>query len=188
LNLNASRPGGIEPSPVRFHSLPRCAGLLLVALIPTLLTAVQPLVIDDPTYYDFARHLRFDPFDPYGNGRMGTLVPPVLPYWGAATMLLVGNSIPLAKLALYPFAAVLTFGIDVLARRFARGRENLVVAVAVLSPWVLPAFNYMLDVPAYGLGVAALALFVTGCDRRARSLIVPFRGLKPSPSGEGKGR
>jgi hypothetical protein len=157
---------------LRFLFTDRRVGLLLLALIPTLLTAVQPLTIDDVAYYDYASAFRHAPLDPYGDDRMSALLaPPVLPYWGAATMVVVGNSVPLVKLALYPFAVLLTFGVAALARRFAAGPESLVLPLTVLSPWVLPGFNYMLDVPAYGIGVAALAMFISGCDRRKRSLV-----------------
>jgi 4-amino-4-deoxy-L-arabinose transferase-like glycosyltransferase len=153
-------------------SVPLGIGLLIVALVPAVLNAVQPLVVDDPVYYDFTRHLLQHPFDPYGGGRLDVLVPPVLPYWGAATMRLLGESIALVKLGLVPFVILLTVGIYALAKQFASGLENYVAAMAVLSPWVLPGFNYMLDVPAYGLGIAALALFIAGCDRRSRGLVV----------------
>jgi hypothetical protein len=159
------------PAILRFLLTDRRIGLLFLAFIPTLLTAVQPLTIDDVFYYDYASAFRHAPLDPYGDGRMGLMVPPVLPYWGAATMAVVGNSVPLVKLALYPFAALLTFGIAALARRFAAGCEPLVLTLTVFSPWVLPAFNYMLDVPAYGIGVAALTMFISGCDRRRLSLV-----------------
>jgi hypothetical protein len=153
--------------------------LLALAAVPTALNAIQPLVIDSTAYYVIAQHLLRAPLDPYGGTlqfwgsegpAMATLAPPVLPYWWALAMALLGDSVVLTKLALYPFAALLTVGLDALARRFARGTECLFLSLTLLSPWILPGFDYMLDVPALALGVSGLALFVAACDRRSISL------------------
>ena len=109
----------LDLSTLRPCSAPRSVGLLLVAVIATLATVVQPLEFDDPTYYVYAWSFLQYPLDPYGGGRMATLVPPLLPYWGAVTMWLFGESIPLVKAGLFPFAVLLTLGIDTLAKRLA---------------------------------------------------------------------
>ncbi len=42
------------------------ASLVGVALLFTLLNAPKPLIIDDPAYFYYARHIAEHPTDPYG--------------------------------------------------------------------------------------------------------------------------
>lgn len=148
---------------------------LLLAALLTLLNAAKPAVVDDTAYLLFARHLASAPADPYGftlfwytepQPAMQILLPPVLPYWLAAGMTLVGEHLFLLKLWLFPFALLLTLSVSALLKRFATGCERAGLVAFTLSPAVLPLFNFMLDVPALALGAAAVAAFVRGVDGR----------------------
>jgi hypothetical protein len=151
----------------------------LLAAVVSLLNAGKPVVVDDTAYLLFARHLAVHPLDPYGfdlfwydrpEPAMGVLLPPVLPYWLAAGVALFGERLVLLKLWVFPFAWVLCVSVRSLFRRFAPGSSGVGTAVFVLSPAVLPLFNFMLDVPALALGTAAVAVFAAGCDRERLSL------------------
>jgi hypothetical protein len=50
-----------------------------------------------------------------------------------------------------------------LLARFARGLEQPLLYLMLLSPAVLPSFNLMLDVPALALSLASLCLFIGAC-------------------------
>jgi hypothetical protein len=142
--------------------------LLLVglALAVTLLNACKPFTIDDGIYYIYAEHLAHDPLNPYqftflgDNEGMGTLVPPVLPYYWAASLHLFGDRPFGWKLALLPFALLLTFSLHGLFRRLAPGHELPLTALTMLSPVCLPCWNYMLDLPALALALTALAVYL----------------------------
>ena len=90
--------------------------------------------------------------------------PPVVPYWWAAAMA-VSDSPLVWKLWLFPFALLFTWSVWRLLRRFAPGLEVPLLCVTVLSPTFLPALNYMIDIPALGLGLAALLSFITAVER-----------------------
>jgi hypothetical protein len=141
--------------------------LLLLAAAVTLLNAAKPVVVDDAAYLAFAAHVAAHPADPYGfelywydapEPAMDILCPPVLPYWLAAGVRVVGGEPVLLKLWLFPVAWLLAWAVRDLLRRFARGAEAALPLV-VLSPAVLPTVNLMLDVPAAALGLAAVAVF-----------------------------
>ena len=150
------------------------------ALALTVANAAKPLVIDDPVYVAVARQIAGHPGDPYGFElfwydapepamRVGTL-PPVLPYWLAAAMTLLGDH-PIAwKLSLFPFAAALTGSLAFLSARFARRAAVPVVWTLALGPTLLPDFSLMLDVPATALGLLGFALCVRACERAPRAL------------------
>src|SRR5262249_36298561 len=156
----------------RLPPSPRCpplAALVSLACVFTLLNCFKPLHMDDVAYHAFASHIAEHPTDPYGfdlfwDGQVKpafqVLAPPLLPYWLAAALHLFGDRPFLWKLWLLPFAVVLVFALHTLARRFARGLERPLVAMAVLSPALLPSFNLMLDVPALALSLGAVALFL----------------------------
>ena len=83
---------------------------LLAALLLTGLNAAKPLVIDDTVYGGFAAQAVAHPTDPYGfevfwwhepEPAIGFgWVPPVLPYWLAGAMTLLGDSPVAWKLSL----------------------------------------------------------------------------------------
>jgi hypothetical protein len=151
-------------------------GLLALTLIFAGLNCLKPLHMDDGTYYWYAAHIAGHPFDPYGF-EMDTnisanhiLAPPVVLYWWALGLRLVGSNPHLWKLWMLPFGLMLAGALYALGRRFARGLEMPLVWMAVLSPAVLPAWNLMLDVPALALSLFALTLFFRACDRRSTGL------------------
>lgn len=157
----------------------------ILALVITAVNGIKPAVVDDTAYLFFARHLSQHPADPYGfdlfwnhapQPAMEILMPPVLPYWLAVGIALFGEHLFLLKLWLFPFALILCRSTAWLIARFAPGRERMGSILLALSPAVLVLFNFMLDVPALALGLAGLALFISGCDRR-RWLPVVGAGL-----------
>jgi hypothetical protein len=147
--------------------------LATLATFWTALNACRPLLIDDGAYERYSRQFAERPLDPYGFTMFWyqhplpaneVLAPPVLPAWWALSRLL-GERPVLWKLALWPWALLLCFALHGLFRRFARRHAVLFVALVVLSPAFLPSFNLMLDVPALGLALAGLALFLRAADR-----------------------
>jgi hypothetical protein len=145
--------------------------LLSVALAWTWLNAVKPLTVDDPYYHRFALHILDHPFDPYGfqlaDGRdaMHSLAPVMLSYWVAGAIRVLGDHPVLCKLSFFPLVGLLLFSLHSLARRFAPGLEKPVLAMVVVSPLFLPAWNLMLDLPTQALGLTALVLYLRGCER-----------------------
>jgi hypothetical protein len=154
---------------------------LFLALVVTLANAAKPVLVDDTAYLIFARHIAEHPLDPYGfevfwytfpDQAMTVLVPPVLPYWLACGIRLFGEHPAFLKLWLFPFVWAFAWSVNQLLRRFARGTESRILLLIVLSPAVLPAVNLMLDVPALGLGLAAVAVFIRAAERNSWWLAV----------------
>lgn len=148
--------------------------VVLAAIVLVAADAPKPLVVDDTAYVAFARQIVAHPFDPYGfeifwgqapQPAFEVLAPPLLPYWLAGSMTLLGDQPAFWKLALLPFTLALTASLWWLLRRFAPGLEAPLVWMAALSPSVLPFLNLMLDVPAAALALLALALFLAACER-----------------------
>src|SRR5262245_20267232 len=147
----------------------------------TAANALKPPVIDDTAYLALARQIAHDPFDPYGFEQFWyqrpqpaneVLAPPVLSYWLGLGMRLFDDNPVLLKLWQYPFALIFCLALHSLLRRFAKGVEAPVLVMATLSPAILSAFNFMLDVPAYALSLAAVAVFLRALDRRSVMLTV----------------
>ncbi len=146
----------------------------VLALVVTLANAAKPVVVDDTAYLAFARQVAAHPADPYGfelfwydvpDPAMDILCPPVLPYWLAAGVAVVGVEPVLLKLWLFPVAWLFAWAVRDLLRRLAPGAGAAALPLVVLSPAVLPMVNLMLDVPAAALGLAALAAFARAADR-----------------------
>jgi hypothetical protein len=139
--------------------------LILLAGLLTLLNALKPLTIDDPVYLAYATYIAEHPGDPYGFVLFGfdsahhTLAPPVVPYYWAGVLRLLGDNPLHWKLAFFPFTLLFVFSLHRLFRRFAVGLEMPLTVMLALSPAFLPAWNLMLDVPALALSLAALVLF-----------------------------
>jgi hypothetical protein len=140
--------------------------------VVTAANAVKPVLIDDTAYLTYARHIAAHPLDPYGftifwytvpEPAFEVLAPPVVPYWLALGIRLFGEHVAILKLWLFPFVWVLAWAVDDLLRRFAKGSTSFLPLI-VLSPAVLPAVNLMLDIPALGLGLAAVAVFARAGD------------------------
>jgi hypothetical protein len=153
---------------------------LALAAVITLANAIKPIVIDDTAYLAFARHIATNPFNPYGftifwdaapEPAFQVLAPPVLLYWLAIGIRLLGEHPVLLKLWLFPFLWSLTWAVNDLLRRFAGGNTRLLPLI-VLSPAVLSTVNLMLDVPALALGLTAVSLFARAADRGSWRLAV----------------
>lgn len=156
-------------------------GPTFLAAVVTLANTAKPPAVDDAAYLAFARQVAAHPPDPYGfeiywytrpEPAMGVLCPPVVPYWLGLGITVGGESPPLLKLWLFPFVWLFARSLRGLLRRFARGTEPAALPLLVLSPAVLPTVNLMLDIPAAGLGLAALVLFARACDRGSWRLAV----------------
>jgi hypothetical protein len=65
---------------------------------------------------------------------------------------------------LLPWAFLLVYAVYSLARRFAPGLECPLTILTILSPALLPAFNFMLDLPALSLGLLGIELFFRACE------------------------
>jgi hypothetical protein len=141
---------------------------LLLASIVTAYNAVKPVVIDDTAYLLYARHIAQHPLDPYGfsifwytwpEPAFEVLAPPVYLYWLAWGWQLFGDHIVWLKLWTWPWLILLAYSLRSLLRYLAAPTERWMLAVLMFSPVILPSVNLMLDVPAYALGVTALALW-----------------------------
>jgi Dolichyl-phosphate-mannose-protein mannosyltransferase len=147
--------------------------LLLLTLLLGSLNAVKPLHIDDGAYFTFARQIAAHPLDPYGfsilwyqepNHANEILAPPVVPYTWALGLRLFGDRPDACKLLLLPWVFLLVYAVYSLTHRFAAGLEIPLTILTLLSPALWPSTNFMLDVPALGLALTAIALFLRACD------------------------
>jgi hypothetical protein len=187
---------GLSSDAVSDRVRSRTAGLSW--LLPTVLTlfwtacnAAKPLHIDDATYYRFARQAFLHPTDPYGFSILyfnrplpanHVLAPPVVPYWWAAGMRLLGDEPWLWKIWFLPFAALFLFSLWDLLQAFAPRHAGWLLVGIVLGPAVFPGFNLMTDIPAQALALAAIATF-----RRAEKgtgLFFSRSGMKQASSAE----
>lgn len=158
-----------------------------VAGILTALNAIKPLTVDDGAFFQYARQLAQHPFDPYGfelfwynepTPAIEILAPAGLPYWWALGQKLLGPTPWLWKCWLFPFALLLTASVRALLERFAKGgekgsaegSETPLLAMIVLAPTIIPAFNLMLDIPSLALALGGAALFLRACDDDRLSL------------------
>jgi len=165
------------PPPRSWRSSLRAA--LLPALLLTLLNAPKPVHIDDTAYCFFAAQAAAHPLDPLGfkilwdqkpQPAVEVPAPPLVTYWLAAGMKLFGPRPFLWKLWFLPFILLLGASFHWLLRRFARGVEQPLLWLVLLSPAILPALNLMLDVPMLGLSLFSLCLFFHAGDRESLPL------------------
>jgi hypothetical protein len=139
-----------------------------LAILLTLANTAKPVVVDDTAYLSFARHIASDPLDPYGftlywytrpGPAFEVLCPPVVPYWLGLGIRLFGENVPLLKLWMFPFVYAFVWGLGRLLELLAPNSRSRVLPLVVLSPAFLPTVNFMLDVPAWGLSLSAIAVF-----------------------------
>ena len=156
----------------------RLALPLLLAAALAGANVFKPPVIDDTAYLAVARQIAQTPLDPYGFEQFWydqpepanhVLAPPVLPYWLALGIRLLGEKPMLLKLWLFPIALLFVGAFDSLLRRFARRMNSPLLVLAVFSPAVLPGFNFFLDIPSLAFSLAAMAVFFHGLDRKSWS-------------------
>lgn len=150
------------------------ATLIGLAVLITLINAIKPVHIDDTYFLRLAAHIREHPTDPFGfmifwqqlpMHAFDNYVPPLLPYWLAFTGMLVGDEPFVLKLALLPFAMLLTFAVYQLCRRIAPEIALPVTSFIVISPTLFPGWNMMLDLPSTALGLAAVVAALSAIDR-----------------------
>jgi hypothetical protein len=167
-----------QPEPARAQPFPWLALTVLAGAL-TLLNALKPIHVDDTAYYKFAQQIADHPLDPYGFTMLWyqqpepanqILAPPVVPYWLALGMKVVGNAPFSLKLWMFPFAWLLAVFLHGILVRFESRDPLWLTAMLLFSPVVLPGFNLMLDVPALALSVTALAVFIVGCERGSSRL------------------
>jgi 4-amino-4-deoxy-L-arabinose transferase-like glycosyltransferase len=168
-------------SPSFAKPFPRLCAPWILALIIVLTNAIKPVVIDDTAYLSYARQIAAHPFDPYGftffwytvpENAFEVLCPPVVPYWLAFGIRLLGENPTLLKLWMYPFLLLFVWAVRDLLRRFARGSENRFLPLIALSPAILPTVNLMLDVPALALVLTAMALFIRATKQSSWCLAI----------------
>ncbi len=153
--------------------------LIALVLLVTVLNAVKPLEMDDGAFYANAVQSAKYPLDPYGFTAFWSewpepgnwaICPPLLPYWWAIAIHFFPNSVLAWKLWMLPWGALFVFSLHALLKRFAAGMEMPLVWMTALSPSILPAVNLMLDVPATGLGLAALCVGIRAIERSSAAL------------------
>ncbi|MFH1679403.1 MAG: hypothetical protein ABIH26_02020, partial [Candidatus Eisenbacteria bacterium] len=171
--------GGLE--------IPRHAGmrrLILLGICAALLSGIpflgKPFHIDDVHFLSVAERIGTAPLDPYGfeihwtddpESIFKTWNPPLLSYWLAPWVAAFGRNEIALHTAVLPFLALFGGAAGALAGRFSRG-SPWAALFPVLGPAVLVSGNVMLDIPAAGLGAAAVALVVLGTDRGRRPLVL----------------
>jgi len=120
----------------------------LLAALLTLLAAVKPLHSGDIGWFHDA-------------GAPLPLVPNLL-----RQLLEVPGVAPwMIHILLFPLYWTFVRSLFSLFQRFATRYRRLLVAAAALSPSFLPSTSFALDIPAIGLVLGSLALFVSGLDR-----------------------
>jgi 4-amino-4-deoxy-L-arabinose transferase-like glycosyltransferase len=147
--------------------------LILIVLGVTLPFVAKPVHIDDTFVLHITQRILETPTDPFGTeidwfGHLmpiwrATTNPPLVSYWLAPVAAIFGErEIPL-HLAVVPFYLLFAWGAFSLARRFL-AHPWLPVLFLVFSAPFLVSGNLMRDVPAAGLAVAGMALFIGGTD------------------------
>ncbi|QVL34416.1 hypothetical protein KIH39_11065 [Telmatocola sphagniphila] len=140
-----------------------------LAALLTVVNALKPVVVDDTAYLIFAQQIVATPLQPYGPAP-GTeicwyqqaepafeiLLPPVLPYWLSLGMHLFGESIPLLKLWMFPFAWLFSSSLAFILGKIVPGFRIEGLLLLLLSPTFLPSMNFMLDIPALALGLTGI--------------------------------
>jgi Dolichyl-phosphate-mannose-protein mannosyltransferase len=145
----------------------------LAALVLTSLNALKPVHNDDAIYLRYATEFAAHPLEPYAfshgipytSSANLTLVPPVLPYWLALGIHLLGNDPTLLKWWLLPFAVLLAGSFRFLALRFAPSLAAPLIWLGAVSTTTLPGFDFMLDVPVLALGMTAVSLAIAATER-----------------------
>jgi hypothetical protein len=150
------------------------AVVVAAAVVYGVLNALKPLRVDDPFTWYVSRQILRAPLDPYGfeifwlqwpQPVVEDLLAPVIAYWGALALAVAGGSDFLWKLALLPLAVLFALSFHRIARRFAPGLETPLTLLTLFSPIFLPSMNFMQDVPALAIGLAALALYLRAEER-----------------------
>jgi hypothetical protein len=139
----------------------------VMASVVTAVNATKPAVVDDTAYLLYARHIATHPSDPYGftifwytwpQPAFEVLAPPVYLYWLALGWRLFGDHILWLKCWTWPWLLLFAYSLRTLLQRFNPTAAVWLVPMILLSPTIVPMVNLMLDIPAYALGLAGLAV------------------------------
>lgn len=147
--------------------------LMLLVLGLTVPFLGKPVHIDDTFVLRITERILETPFDPFGAeidwfGHLtpiwkATTNPPLVSYWLAPVAGVFGEKEVLLHVAIVPFYLLFAWGVFALSRRFTAD-PWLTTLFLVLSAPFLVSGNLMRDVPAAGLAVAGMALFLRGID------------------------
>ena len=155
----------------------RLALPLLLAAALAGANVFKPPVIDDTAYLAVARQIAQTPLDPYGFEQFWyeqpepanhVLAPPVLPYWLALGIRLLGEKPMLLKLWLFPIALLFVGAFDSLLRRFARGM-NSPLLVKTCTRALSASVTYTRPAPSTATPEGRLNLPVAACPQIWRS-------------------
>lgn len=149
----------------------------LIVLAIALPFADKAFHIDDPFVLKIVDNILKNPADPFAGefdwfGSMTpvwktTTNPPFVSYYLAPFVWKFGYSETVLHCAMMVFLLLIAWGTVVLSNRFAGGSVYPLLFV-MFSPAVMVSGNVMRDIPAAGLAVAAIALWVMGTDRENR--------------------
>jgi hypothetical protein len=143
----------------------------------TFLNAAKPVHLDDAAFAAYAAHIAKNPLDPYAfdlfisqrpQPAIEDVTPPLVPCWLGLGLRLLGERPFLWKLWFFPFNFLFLYSLHALLRRFARGTEGPIATLTALSAPFLPSFNLMLDIPALGLNLFSIVLFLRGDRQECR--------------------
>lgn len=148
--------------------------ILLVVAVTALPFLNKAYTIDDPFVLAVTKQILETPLDPFAGtidwfgyeSAMweATTNPPLLSYYLAPFAAKFQFSEIALHAAMMLFLLLLAWGMTVLSHRFTQG-SNWPLLFLMFSPAVMVSGNVMRDVPAAGLAVAGVALFVMGTDR-----------------------
>ncbi len=156
---------------MKLQSLPLIVLVVAVTAVPFLNKAYH---IDDPFVLAVSKQILETPLDPFA-GKIdwfgyesamweATTNPPFLSYYLAPFAAKFNFSEIALHSAMMLFLVLLAWGTTVLSNRFTHG-SNWPLLFLMFSTAVMVSGNVMRDVPAAGLAVAGIALFVLGTDR-----------------------
>lgn len=162
---------------------PRYWRYLIIALV---LAAALPFVdkpfhIDDTFVLKITDNILKNPLDPFAGDFdwfghptpiwKTTTNPPFISYFLAPIAALFGYSEIALHCGMMVFLLLIAWSMAVLSQRFAGGSIYPLLFI-LFSPAVMVSGNVMRDIPAAGLSMAAIALFILGTDQENRRLLL----------------
>jgi len=170
--------GTMNEKPFKLYSLFLVVLIVLAIALPF---ADKAFHIDDTFVLGITKNILENPADPFKgdfdwHGYMHpiwqtTTNPPLVSYYLAPFVAKYGYSEVALHVAMMFFLLLLGWGTVMLSHRFAGG-SNIPLFFVMFSPAVMLSGNVMRDIPAVGLAVAGIALFIMGTDRQNRFLLL----------------
>jgi hypothetical protein len=155
--------------------------LSLIVLSLTLPFLDKPVHIDDTFVLHIADRVLDHPADPFGGefnwfGHLDpvwstTTNPPLVSYWLAPVIALFGKNEIWLHLAMVPFYLFFGWGMFLVARRFTDEPWMPTLFLVGSAPFLVSG-NLMRDIPAAGLALLGLALFLEGVDGSTRGEVL----------------